>query len=99
MAEVRTSRVTPGTRGEAGAACDDTSSPVRLILSRDEHTTGGYNLALVTTDRTAAPGALVTRYAARWAIEQAFADAGTRPAQPTSEQIHAVLAAWDAAAA
>jgi hypothetical protein len=24
---------------------------------------------------------------------------GTRPAQPTSEQIHAVLAAWDAAAA
>jgi len=153
--------------------------PVRLILSRDEHTTGGYDLALVTTDRTAAPGALVTRYAARWAIEQAFADArnvlgagearnrvklavertvpfallvhtlivtwyarhghdpadiddrraaqpwyraktepafedmliklrrtliaarisGTRPAQPTSEQIHAVLAAWDAAAA
>ena len=49
--------------------------PVRLILSRDEHTTGGYNLALVTTDRIAAPGALVTRYAARWAIEQAFADA------------------------
>ena len=48
---------------------------VRLILSRDEHTTSGYDLALVTTDRTAAPGALITRYAARWAIEQAFADA------------------------
>ena len=48
---------------------------VRLILSRDEHTTSGYDLALVTTDRAAAPGALITRYAARWAIEQAFADA------------------------
>ena len=30
---------------------------------------------LVTTDRTAAPAALVARYAARWAIEQALADA------------------------
>jgi len=48
---------------------------VRLILSRDEHATSGYDLALVTTDRTAAPGALITRYAARWAIEQASADA------------------------
>ena len=152
---------------------------VRLILSRDQHTTSGYDLALVTTDPAAAPGALVTRYAARWAIEQAFADArnvlgagearnrvrlavertvpfallvhtliiiwyarhgydpadiddrraaspgtatktepafedmliklrrtliaarfsGSRPAQPTSEQIHAVLAAWNDAAA
>ena len=152
---------------------------VRLILARDEHTTSGYDLALVTTDRTAAPAALVARYAARWAIEQAFADARNvlgagearnrvrlavertvpfgmlvytliviwyarsghdpadiddrraaqpwhrtktepafedmliklrrtlivarfsagRPPQPTDEQIHAVLAAWDAAAA
>ena len=152
---------------------------MRLILSRDEHTASGYDLALVTTDLAAAPGALVTRYAARWAIEQAFADArnvlgagearnrvrlavertvpfallvhtliifwyarhghdpadiddrraaqpwyrtktepafedmliklrrtliaarfsGSRPAQPTSEQIRAVLAAWDDAAA
>ena len=48
---------------------------VRLILARDEHTTSGYDLALVTTDLTAAPAALVARYAARWAIEQAFADA------------------------
>ena len=152
---------------------------VRLILARDQHTTSGYDLALITTDLAAAPGTLVARYAARWAIEQAFADArnvlgagearnrvrlavertvpfallvhtliviwyarsghdpadidnrraaqpwyrtktepafedmliklrrtliaarfsGTRPAQPTSEQIHAVLAAWDAAAA
>jgi hypothetical protein len=152
---------------------------VRLILARDEHTTSGYDLALVTTDLTAAAAALVARYAARWAIEQAFADArnvlgagearnrvrlavertvpfgmlvhtliviwyarsghdpadiddrraaqpwyrtktepafedmltklrrtliaarfsARRPAQPTDEQIHAVLAAWDAAAA
>jgi len=152
---------------------------VRLILSRDEHTASGYDLALVTTDRTAAPGALVARYATRRAIEQAFADArnvhgagearnrarravertvpfalltctlvitwyaryghsparitarrhaqpwypaktepafedmliklrrtliaarfsATRPAQPAPEQINAVLAAWDAAAA
>ena len=28
---------------------------MRLILARDEHTTSGYDLALVTTDRTAAP--------------------------------------------
>src|SRR6266567_132097 len=48
---------------------------VRLILARDEQTTSGYDLALVTTDLTSAPGALVMRYAARWAIEQAFADA------------------------
>ena len=46
---------------------------VRLILARDEHTTSGYDLALVTTDRTAAPAALVARYAARWATGQAFA--------------------------
>ncbi len=48
---------------------------VRLILARDQHTTSGYDLALVTTDLAATPGALVARYAARRAIEQAFADA------------------------
>jgi DDE superfamily endonuclease len=48
---------------------------VRLILSRDRRTTSGYDLALVTTDLAASPAALVARYAARWAIEQAFADA------------------------
>ncbi len=48
---------------------------VRLILSRDQHTTSGYDLALITTDRAASPAALVARYAARWGIEQAFADA------------------------
>jgi hypothetical protein len=48
---------------------------VRLILSRDQRTSSGYDLALVTTDLNASPAALVARYAARWAIEQAFADA------------------------
>ncbi len=42
---------------------------VRLILARDEHTASGYDLALVTTDPAASPGALVARYATRWAIE------------------------------
>jgi hypothetical protein len=49
--------------------------PVRLILARNPGTTSGYDLALITTDLHAAPAALITRYAARWAIEQAFADA------------------------
>lgn len=44
---------------------------VRVVLSRDR---AGL-LALVTTDLTASPAALITRYAARWSIEQAFADA------------------------
>jgi hypothetical protein len=48
---------------------------VRLILARNQRTTSGYDLALVTTDPDASPAALVTRYAARWGIEQAFADA------------------------
>ena len=48
---------------------------VRLILARNQRTTSGYDLALVTTDPDASPAALVKRYAARWGIEQAFADA------------------------
>jgi SRSO17 transposase len=44
---------------------------VRVILARDH---AGV-LALVTTDLDTRPAALVTRYAARWSIEQAFADA------------------------
>jgi hypothetical protein len=48
---------------------------VRLILARNPGTAAGYDLALVTTDLRTAPAALITRYAARWAIEQAFADA------------------------
>jgi hypothetical protein len=50
---------------------------VRLILARNPGTAAGYDLALVTTDLHTAPAALITRYAARWAIEQAFADART----------------------
>jgi hypothetical protein len=48
--------------------------PVRLVLARRPGT-AGYDLALVTTDLHAPPAALLNRYAARWAIEQAFADA------------------------
>jgi hypothetical protein len=44
---------------------------VRVILARDAATT----LALVTTDLTAPAAGLLERYAARWGIEQAFADA------------------------
>jgi hypothetical protein len=44
---------------------------IRVILARQD--TG--SLALVTTDLDTIPAALVTRYAARWSIEQAFADA------------------------
>ena len=46
---------------------------VRVILARDAVTT----LALVTTDLGTPAAALVGRYAARWGIEQAFADART----------------------
>jgi hypothetical protein len=45
---------------------------VRVILARDRDTGP---LALVTTDLAAGPADLITRYAARWSIEQAFADA------------------------
>jgi DDE superfamily endonuclease len=45
--------------------------PVRVILARDTATT----LALVTTDLATPAAVLVERYAARWSIEQAFADA------------------------
>ena len=54
--------------------CLDTR-PVRVILARD----GTGVLALVTTDLAAGAAALITRYAARWSIEQAFADARNVP--------------------
>ena len=59
---------------------------VRLILSRDERTASGYDLALITTDLAASPVALVARYAAPWGIEQAFADARNilAPARPAA---------------
>lgn len=50
--------------------CLDTRT-VRVILARSD---AGL-LALVTTDLAAGPADLITRYAARWSIEQAFADA------------------------
>ena len=52
--------------------CLDTRT-VRVILARSD---AGL-LALVTTDLAAGAAALITRYAARWSIEQAFADART----------------------
>jgi hypothetical protein len=57
------------------------SRTVRIILVRDDkpRTRGrddrGYGLPLVTTDLESAAEDLVARYAARWGIEQAFADA------------------------
>ena len=53
--------------------CLDTRT-VRVILARDDISRPGL-LALVTTDLAASPASLITRYAARWSIEQAFADA------------------------
>jgi hypothetical protein len=50
--------------------CLDTTT-VRVILARDRHGL----LALVTTDLATPAAGLITRYAARWSIEQAFADA------------------------
>src|ERR1700722_14052579 len=58
------------------SACLDTR-PVRVILARDSTSRRPGLLALVTTDLTAPATDLVTRYAARWSIEQAFADART----------------------
>ncbi|EWM12153.1 transposase [Kutzneria sp. 744] len=54
---------------------------VRVVLVRDDkprtsdRDERGYGLPLVTTDLTSAAEDLVARYASRWGIEQAFADA------------------------
>jgi len=50
--------------------CTGTTT-VRVILARDDHSL----LALITTDLTTPAAGLITRYAARWSIEQAFYDA------------------------
>lgn len=53
---------------------------VRVILVRDTGRTtktsiaGGYDIALITTDLTATAEDIITRYAARWAIEVTFFD-------------------------
>lgn len=79
--------------------------PVRVVLARDRSHS---MLALVTTDAGASPAALVTRYAARWSIEQAFADARnvlgagearTRTRRAVERTVPFALTAWDAAAA
>jgi hypothetical protein len=54
--------------------------PCRLMLVRDWHpdrrfAARGYDLALLSTDPTSTPEALIARYAARWAIEVAIYDA------------------------
>src|SRR6187455_2787676 len=57
------------------------SRTVRVILVRDDNprtrdrNDRGYGLPLVTTDLESSAEDLVARYAARWGIEQAFADA------------------------
>jgi len=51
------------------------SRAVRVILLRDEGVTNGYQLALITTDLHSPATAIIERYAARWAIEVAIADA------------------------
>jgi len=54
---------------------------VTVVLVRDQDTASGYDLALVTTDDTAAagPARIVSRYAMRWPAGQAFADARNVP--------------------
>ena len=49
--------------------------PVTVVLVRDSATSRGYDLALVTTDTPATAAQVVERYASRWAIEVAIADA------------------------
>ena len=48
---------------------------VRVILVADDQKTGGYQIALITTDSTATPAQIVERYADRWPIEVCYEDA------------------------
>jgi hypothetical protein len=68
--------------------------PMRMVLVRDREK--GPMLALVTTDLTATTADLVTRYAARWAIEVTFFDTrqtlGVGQARNRTEQ--AVTRTW-----
>jgi hypothetical protein len=50
------------------------TAPVTVILIRDKSKTG-YDIALVTTEKTPDIAAVTERYAARWAIEVAIEDA------------------------
>ena len=49
-------------------------TPVHVVLVREVSSTKPYDIAVVTTDRTATPVQVVERYADRWAIEQAIKD-------------------------
>jgi len=49
--------------------------PVRLVLARAPRSRKPCDLALVTTDMNTPAEALISRYAARWSIEQAFSAA------------------------
>jgi hypothetical protein len=84
--------------------CLDTRT-VRVILARSD---AGL-LALVSTDLAADAAALIERYAARWPIEQAFADARNVPGAaearnrarravertvPFALLIHPLIVAW-----
>jgi hypothetical protein len=51
------------------------SRAVRVILLRDSGVTSGYAIAVITTDLHTCAAQIVERYAARWSIEVAFADA------------------------
>ena len=47
-------------------------TPVRVIIVKDDTKPCGYQLALITTDPTAAPAEIVERYSDRWPIEVCF---------------------------
>ena len=51
------------------------SRAVRVILLRDNGAGSGYGIALITTDLHSSAETIIERYAARWSIEVAFADA------------------------
>jgi hypothetical protein len=51
------------------------SRAVRVILLRDRGATRGYGIAVVTTDLHSRAEDIISRYAARWSVEVAFADA------------------------
>ena len=46
--------------------------PMNAVIVRDQDTATGYDLALLSTDRTAGAAQLVERYACRWPIEPVF---------------------------
>lgn len=51
------------------------SRAIRVILLRESGTTSGYDIAVFTTDLNTGAEQIIERYAARWSIEVAFADA------------------------